>query len=182
MARSSMEHELMSSECAAAVAQGTNNAFEMAASKRLGAIGRRRSFDAGQILFLEGDRARNVFIVAEGCIKLYKMLSDGRRQITAFLFCGDFLGMPIRSGRYVFTAEALTCAQVFSVPMERIEILLGSSPTIKFSFSAARMPWNGLPRSYWSFHAASARRAVTASSSPCIRSTSPTIWEFATKR
>jgi CRP/FNR family transcriptional regulator len=128
MAGPSIARKLISAERAAAVAQFTSNAFEMAALKRLGGIGSRRSFDPGQILFLEGDRARSVFIVAEGCIKLYKMLLDGRRQITAFLFRGDFLGLPVRGGRYVFTAEALTCARVFSVTMERIERLLDSSP------------------------------------------------------
>ena len=33
-----------------------------------------------------------MFNVVRGVIKLYKLLPDGRRQITGFLFPGDFLG------------------------------------------------------------------------------------------
>jgi len=47
----------------------------------------------GQALFHEGDPARQVFTVTRGSVKLYRLLSDGRRQVTAFLFPGDFLGL-----------------------------------------------------------------------------------------
>ena len=46
-----------------------------------------------QLLFQEGDPAREVFNLLEGTVKLYKSLPDGRTQITGFLFPGDFLGL-----------------------------------------------------------------------------------------
>ena len=47
----------------------------------------------GQALFHEGDPNPFVFNVVEGAVKLYRLLPDGRRQITGFLFQGDFLGL-----------------------------------------------------------------------------------------
>ena len=61
---------------------------------------------SGQLLFQEGDEAEDVFNVTQGVIKLYKLLPDGRRQITGFLFPGDFLGIVGGSG-YSYSAEAV---------------------------------------------------------------------------
>jgi CRP/FNR family transcriptional regulator len=62
---------------------------------------------SGEALFHEGDPNPFVFNVIDGAVKLYRLLPDGRRQITGFLFQGDFLGLGGR-GRANFTAEALT--------------------------------------------------------------------------
>lgn len=63
--------------------------------------------EAGEALFHEGDPNPFVFNVIDGAVKLYRLLPDGRRQITGFLFQGDFLGLGGRN-RANFTAEALT--------------------------------------------------------------------------
>jgi CRP/FNR family transcriptional regulator len=101
-------------------------AFEMLCAKHH----RHRSIDPSQSLFFEGDRAQRVFVVTAGCIKIYKMLPDGRRQITGFAFRDDLLGLPIRDGYYAFTAEAVTAARVVSVTYERFENWLANSPGI----------------------------------------------------
>ncbi len=75
--------------------------------KRLAAIGRSGRLGAGELLFCEGDPAQEVFTVTSGVLKLYKLLADGRRQITGFLVPGDFLGLAFRD-HYVCTAEAVT--------------------------------------------------------------------------
>ena len=61
----------------------------------------------GQLLFQEGDEAGNVFNVLSGVVKLYKFLPDGRRQITGFLFAGDFLGVAA-GGILSYSAEAVS--------------------------------------------------------------------------
>jgi CRP/FNR family transcriptional regulator, anaerobic regulatory protein len=48
--------------------------------------------------------------VLSGVIKLSKMLSDGRQQIVALLFLGDFLGRPYRA-EFHYTAETATEVQ-----------------------------------------------------------------------
>ena len=73
---------------------------------RLTALATGRRIDAGQTLVQEGDVADEVFTLTEGMLKLYKLMSDGRRQIVGFLVPGDFLGLAF--GRsYVYSAEAV---------------------------------------------------------------------------
>ena len=44
----------------------------------------------GETLFSEGDEADSVYEVVRGMLRLYKLLPDGRRQITGFLSAGQF--------------------------------------------------------------------------------------------
>lgn len=62
---------------------------------------------AGQTLFDEGEPASNVYNLTSGCLKLFKLLPDGRRQVTGFLFAGDFVGLA-NSDTYIYSAEAVT--------------------------------------------------------------------------
>ena len=48
-------------------------------------------------------------------MKLYKLLPDGRRQITGFLFTGDFLGLSMLD-RYAYSAEAVTPVSLCQFP------------------------------------------------------------------
>jgi len=48
----------------------------------------------------------HVFIVQSGALRIFKLLHDGRRQVVAFLFPGDFLGIVNRVA-YAYGAEAI---------------------------------------------------------------------------
>ncbi|QCK88410.1 cyclic nucleotide-binding domain-containing protein [Phreatobacter aquaticus] len=62
---------------------------------------------AGKSTFIhQGDEAESVFSVTEGVVRLYKLLSDGRRQIIGFAMPGDFLGLALQN-RYGFSADAV---------------------------------------------------------------------------
>ena len=54
----------------------------------------------------ESEPAEFLFNVTGGAVKLYKLLADGRRQITGFLFAGDFLGIAMKEN-YVYSAESV---------------------------------------------------------------------------
>lgn len=88
------------------------------------------SLDAGQALFHEGDPNPYVFNVVEGAVKLYRLLPDGRRQITGFLFQGDFLGLGGR-GTANFTAEALTPLQACRFKRGNFDQLLSAMPALE---------------------------------------------------
>lgn len=62
--------------------------------------------ETGGIAFMEGDDSTYLFNVVTGAIRLSKSLPDGRRQITGFLFPGDFLGLSI-ADTYAYSAEAV---------------------------------------------------------------------------
>ena len=61
----------------------------------------------GATIFFEGDENTYLFNVVSGAARLSKLLSDGRRQVTGFLFPGDFLGLSV-ADTYAYTAEALS--------------------------------------------------------------------------
>ncbi len=63
--------------------------------------------DPGDPLFDEGEPATKVFNLIEGSLKIFKLLPDGRRQVTGFLFPGDFLGIANQDS-YAYSAEAVT--------------------------------------------------------------------------
>ena len=73
-----------------------------------------------QLLFQEGDDAGNVYNILGGILKLYKLLPDGRRQITGFVHQGDFLGIAA-SGTYSYSAEAVTGVSLCRFPRHRLE-------------------------------------------------------------
>jgi len=76
----------------------------------LRASGHSHKLKEGEPLFHEGDEARQVYTLTHGTLKLYKLLPDGRRQVTGFMFPGDFLGISV-DDTHAFSAEALedTC-------------------------------------------------------------------------
>ena len=73
---------------------------------RLDALAEHVALTPGQALIREGDEAKHVFNITSGSVRVYKLLPDGRRQITGFLFAGDFLGL-VSGARHGFSAEAI---------------------------------------------------------------------------
>jgi CRP/FNR family transcriptional regulator len=73
----------------------------------LDAILQRRQLAANAVLFDEGEVATQVYNVTDGCLKLFKLLPDGRKQVTGFMFAGDFVGLA-NSETYICSAEAVT--------------------------------------------------------------------------
>lgn len=73
---------------------------------RLDSLAEHLTLTPGEVLIREGDPANHVFNITGGSIRVYRLLADGRRQITGFLFAGDFLGLATGE-RYAFSAEAI---------------------------------------------------------------------------
>jgi CRP/FNR family transcriptional regulator len=67
--------------------------------------------DANEALFWEGDPAEHIYEIVSGCLRLYKLMADGRRAIMGFMFAGEILGVSLKD-RYLFTAEAVTDVKV----------------------------------------------------------------------
>lgn len=81
-------------------------ALERSELDALSAIARAVEARRRQTIFLEGDSAEYLFNVTGGAVKIFKLLPDGREQITGFLFPGDFLGLA-HYDHYVYCAEAI---------------------------------------------------------------------------
>ena len=84
----------------------------------------------GQAVFYEADPASYLFVIVEGCVRLYKLLADGRRQITGFLYPSDFLGLAMQD-RYAYTAEAVSPVRLCRFERARLEALLEEFPHLE---------------------------------------------------
>lgn len=85
---------------------------------------------AGRTLVSEGEPATHFFNVTEGALKTYKLMPDGRRQVTGFLFAGDLLGLAC-DDTYTFSSEALTDASLCAFPRRQFERLLETFPRME---------------------------------------------------
>jgi CRP/FNR family transcriptional regulator len=83
-----------------------------------------------RLIFVETDPAKNVFNLTEGVVKIYKMMVDGRRQVTGFLFPGDFLGL-VHNESYAYTAETVTKSKLCQFPRRQLEALLNELPNLE---------------------------------------------------
>jgi CRP/FNR family transcriptional regulator len=83
-----------------------------------------------QSAFHEGDPAKRVFMVTHGALKLYTLLADGRRQITGFMFPGDFLGISIDE-EYAFTVEALQDTELWWFSREAFDRFISDNPKVE---------------------------------------------------
>ncbi len=87
--------------------RAVNRRLEQQVAKHVAAISTVQKLAPGRTLFSEGDSAEHVFEVIHGTLRLCKLLSDGRRQITGFLSSNRLLGLA-NEGLYMYTAEAIT--------------------------------------------------------------------------
>jgi CRP/FNR family transcriptional regulator len=76
--------------------------------------------DSHEILFHEDDPADHVYEVSTGTVILYRLLSDGRRQVVDILGPGDLFGLSA-TGVHDCTAETLTAADVRVLDRRDIE-------------------------------------------------------------
>jgi CRP/FNR family transcriptional regulator len=86
--------------------------------------------NSGDVIFYEGDPARHVFNVAAGAVRLSRLLPDGRRQITGFLFAGDFLGLAYDE-TYTYSAEAIERSELCRFSRAQFEALLDGHPRME---------------------------------------------------
>jgi CRP/FNR family transcriptional regulator len=96
----------------------------------LQAIVRRVRITSRQLLFQEGDDADNVYNILSGVLKLYKLLPDGRRQITGFVYQGDYLGIA-SVGTHSYSAEAVTEVNLCRFPRAKLYQLFDSYPALQ---------------------------------------------------
>ena len=78
----------------------------------------------------EGEQADYLFNLTQGAVKLYKLLPDGRRQITGFLFEGDFLGIAMNE-KYAYSAEAVGHVSLCRFSRRKLEALLDEFPKLE---------------------------------------------------
>jgi len=88
---------------------GTSNLRDM-----IGLMGARFVFESGTEIFAQGEPAQYIYMVRKGCVRLSKLLSDGRRQIGAFYLPDDIFGLDAEEV-HPFSAEAISDSEIVMV-------------------------------------------------------------------
>lgn len=91
---------------------------------------RRQEAKNRDTLISEGEPALFVFNVTHGAVKLFKLMADGRRQITGFLFEGDFLGIAMHDA-YPYSAEAVGNVHLCRFDRKKLKALLDQFPKLE---------------------------------------------------
>lgn len=90
----------------------------------------RRGVAKGRALMEEGEPTDSLYVIIEGSFRLSKHLEDGRRQVTGFLFPGDFFGVRATAAS-AYTAEALEEGRVCVFPHKFLDQIAGECPGVK---------------------------------------------------
>jgi|SRR5579884_1501424 len=85
----------------------------------------------GESIFNAGEPASDVFSIASGVVKLYRMRPGEGEHIARFMFPGDLMGLA-EHGRYVNSAKSITAAILYRMPVRALEPRLRDSPGLEF--------------------------------------------------
>jgi CRP-like cAMP-binding protein len=90
-----------------------------------------REVTARHDILSEGSSPTEISLIVKGYACRYLLLSDGRRQITAFLIPGDFCNLPtLHTDRMDFGVAAIDCCRVARVPLQKLSELIEKYPHI----------------------------------------------------
>jgi CRP/FNR family transcriptional regulator, nitrogen fixation regulation protein len=87
------------------------------------------SFARNAEIFGENEPADYVYSVISGSVRTYRILSDGRRQISGFYLPGDVFGLEFGDD-HAFSAEAITDSKVVVVKRGALNALAERDPAI----------------------------------------------------
>jgi CRP-like cAMP-binding protein len=88
-----------------------------------------RIVSAKEHVFTEGDDRSHLYRVETGAICLYKVLSDGRRQVLGFAYPGDLVGLgPL--GEHQFNAQATKRSRLRSLPLSTVHQIARHDPVL----------------------------------------------------
>jgi CRP-like cAMP-binding protein len=74
----------------------------------------------------QGDQAVSCYRILSGCVRLVKLMEDGRRQVGEFLMAGDLLGFDALD-THDFAAEAVTDVVLRRYPRRMVDALAESN-------------------------------------------------------
>jgi CRP/FNR family transcriptional regulator, nitrogen fixation regulation protein len=80
-------------------------------------------------IFGENEPADYLYKVVSGSVRTYKILSDGRRQVSGFYIPGDIFGLEF-TDEHTLSAEAISDAKVLVVKRSALSSLAGRDPLV----------------------------------------------------
>lgn len=89
-------------------------------------------FGAGQLVFSRGDDGRDIYLVADGRVRISILAGDGRELSLVHAVAGDLFGeiAALDGGARSADATALTAVKAFVLPQGALKTLLETNPRI----------------------------------------------------
>jgi CRP-like cAMP-binding protein len=88
-----------------------------------------RQLKSNEPLFTEGDSKSNAYKIESGAVLVYKILSDGARQIVSFAFPGDIIGLEA-GDEHTYDAQTLAATRIRSVPVSTLWRRAAADPAL----------------------------------------------------
>jgi CRP/FNR family transcriptional regulator len=95
-----------------------------------------RRVEAKEFVFAEGDPTTHIFQVETGAVALYKVLSDGRRQVVGFAYPGDLIGLGAE-GEHVMNAQAIKPTRLRCLPLAALNQMARQDARLGFKLYEA---------------------------------------------
>lgn len=92
-----------------------------------------RDLEPGEVIISAGEPATQVFNILSGVLRVTRTGTDGRRQVLAFLFRDNFVGLTA-TDTYFFSVEAVTPARVACCPRRQLDLRLAQDPQAQRAF------------------------------------------------
>ena len=98
-----------------------------------------RDFDRGATIFLQGERASGIYIVAEGWVKLYRIAPNGAEAVVGVFTKGASFGEAVafRHDTYPVAAEAVTDCTLIRIEADSFLRMIRESPEVAISILSA---------------------------------------------
>jgi CRP/FNR family transcriptional regulator, nitrogen fixation regulation protein len=109
------------------VRAGTLKADSLSQSMQL--LGATMAYSPNSEIFGENEPADYLYKVVSGSVRTYKILSDGRRQVSGFYLPGDIFGLEF-ADEHTLSAEAITSCKVLVVKRSALNALAGRDASV----------------------------------------------------
>ena len=98
-----------------------------------------RPFSRGATIFLQGERARAIYIVAEGWVKLYRIAPNGTEAVVGVFTRGASFGEAVafRSDTYPVAAEAVTECNLIRIEADAFLRQIRENPEVAIAILSA---------------------------------------------
>jgi CRP/FNR family transcriptional regulator, dissimilatory nitrate respiration regulator len=98
-----------------------------------------RSYERGEMLFLQGEDASAIHVILDGWVKLYRVAPNGSEAVVSVFTRGESFGeaVALRRMAYPVSAEAVTSCDVMHIPSAVLVSLMKEDPDICLSVLAA---------------------------------------------
>jgi CRP/FNR family transcriptional regulator len=93
------------------------------------------NYEAGENIFIEGEKSKGIYFVMRGAVKVYKSSKDGREQILKLIYAGDSFNdvTAFTSDINPASADAVTNVKLYLLSRENIIGLIYKHPEISLN-------------------------------------------------